>query len=249
MCVNQETSLATFLLGTFCAGYIARRGTAETTTVATILVLVSLMQLIEFFMWRDQDCGTTNRLASLAAIVVLFLQPVVLLLVVIAIARKRQKPLSFGHRSAATLVVLALATSFGLIMYRALKLEKSQADALCSLKDPHSCRLQWSVLRILFENMAPVVIAVAFTAYFGGLLYDAYLSKYVLGISTEKILGWGVSLGVLATSLLYAFAYHRRQFYLIFGSVWCFLALFGGVAGVLYYEGTELGWWSAQDVQ
>ena len=120
-------------------------------------------------------------------------------------------------------------------------LAKTQPTLLCSHRDTESCRLQWSPLRILFENMSGGFTALAWFAYFGAFLMVAYL-LHSGATTTQSRRTWKTTfstIAILAVSLLYAFVYKRRKFYNIFGSVWCFLGILGSAFSVLYFQATH----------
>ena len=231
MCINQETSLAVFLLGVGSAAYIARHRTPETTFTAIVLVLISCMQILEMFIWMDPDCGMMNQIASVMICILLFLQPLISLLVVKHLAGSSKLPLAHqrGLRVAITTAIINGLAFLYIVM-------RTSRGARCSRKDPDSNRLQWAPLRILAECKQPFVSVAIILGYMVTFGYALYVARYVLGISTDKTLGFGVTFGILAISLIYSYVYHRKKFYLIWGSTWCFMVVFAGVASVMYYE-------------
>ena len=232
MCVDQKTSLAVFLLGVGSAVYIARHRTPETTFTATVLVLVSCMQLIEMFIWMDPHCGKMNQIASIMICVVLLLQPLISLLVIKHLAGTSKLPLI--HQRGLRVAITAIIITGLWFLYLVLRTGR---EARCSRKDPDSNRLQWAPLRILMEHNQPLVAIVIILVYMLTFGYALYLTRYVFGISTHKTLSGGcVMWGGLMASLVYSYIYHRKKFYLIWGSTWCFLVVFAGVASVIQYE-------------
>ena len=79
MCFNQETSLAAFLMGIGASVYLFHRGKAQGTKediiAAWLSILLVSIQLLEFFLWRNQKCDQVNRNLSLLIVVILWLQP------------------------------------------------------------------------------------------------------------------------------------------------------------------------------
>ena len=78
MCFNEESSLSTFLGVLCCSIFLYKRNYKYDQTIAIIFFTVSLMQLAEFFMWKDLKCGKMNHYASKFAFIILCLEPVMI---------------------------------------------------------------------------------------------------------------------------------------------------------------------------
>ena len=74
MCYNWQSSIVSFFVGTTCSLYLLQQKDKYLKHAGFFFVAVCLMQLIEFFMWMDQDCGWLNHLSSKFLVVVLILQ-------------------------------------------------------------------------------------------------------------------------------------------------------------------------------
>lgn len=84
MCINSETSLIAFLLGTIFNYYVLK--TTENINfkiVAYIYQFVLLVQLFEFFIWKDNECGEINKFATKGLVIVTILQPIIILLIIL----------------------------------------------------------------------------------------------------------------------------------------------------------------------
>ena len=75
MCWNKEVSMATFILAIVGVIYLYNRNGPNDRWVAIFAAVVAMIQLAEFFMWSDLGCGTVNRYASMFALLVLALEP------------------------------------------------------------------------------------------------------------------------------------------------------------------------------
>jgi hypothetical protein len=53
MCWNAPVSLASFIISLILCAYIWQRNLQNDKALAIFIVWFSLMQLFEFFMWRD----------------------------------------------------------------------------------------------------------------------------------------------------------------------------------------------------
>jgi hypothetical protein len=78
MCYSARISIGTFVFATAVAGWVLRREPA----LAVTFVAITLMQLVEYFIWIDQKCGWINKLATSAIVPILKLQPLAIALAV-----------------------------------------------------------------------------------------------------------------------------------------------------------------------
>ena len=69
MCFNSGTSLATFIFGITCAFYLLHRGIKYNHTrsflAGILLFVVAPMQLLEYFLWENQDNKNINSIVSI----------------------------------------------------------------------------------------------------------------------------------------------------------------------------------------
>jgi hypothetical protein len=82
MCYSAEVSLQTFLFVAAISGFLFLRNSAYDRPIAGILFIVSLMQLVEYGLWKNLDCGPTNKLLTLFVNITIVLQPLLVLLIV-----------------------------------------------------------------------------------------------------------------------------------------------------------------------
>ncbi|XWV25577.1 mg257 protein [Tupanvirus deep ocean] len=75
MCWNKEVSLTTFVMAMIGVAYLYYRNGPNDRWVAVFAAIVAMIQLAEFFMWSDLQCGVINKYASIFAIIVLALEP------------------------------------------------------------------------------------------------------------------------------------------------------------------------------
>ena len=74
MCYSAESSIKSFLIGTTSSVYLLTSKDPINKHLGLFFISVCLMQLIEYMMWIDQDCGLINSFASKMVIIVLILQ-------------------------------------------------------------------------------------------------------------------------------------------------------------------------------
>jgi hypothetical protein len=85
MCISARASIISFLTNLFSCIALVKFGNANLRfynyIIATFLIFVSLMQLVDFGMWIDLGCKTGfNKLASSAGVILIFLQPLVVVM-------------------------------------------------------------------------------------------------------------------------------------------------------------------------
>ncbi len=80
MCYNATTSLFTFSLITISIMYLIYRNYPNDRWFAIVFISTGIMQLLEYFMWKDQSCGKINHIATMLALLLLMIQPIAVLL-------------------------------------------------------------------------------------------------------------------------------------------------------------------------
>ena len=80
MCYSTESSAISFGLGFPASIYLLMQKNKFTKHIGLFFSAVVLMQLAEFFMWIDQDCGIINNLATKSVTFILMLQTYFLIL-------------------------------------------------------------------------------------------------------------------------------------------------------------------------
>lgn len=85
MCISAQASLVSFFTNLFSCIALVKFGNVNLRfynyIFAAFLIFVSFMQLVDFGMWIDIDCKSgINKFASAAGIVLIYLQPLVLVM-------------------------------------------------------------------------------------------------------------------------------------------------------------------------
>lgn len=78
MCYSARSSLTTFSIVFLVSVYLWISGRNIKKSIAVILFFISLMQIVELFIWLNIECTNTNRLISLFIPILLFLQPIII---------------------------------------------------------------------------------------------------------------------------------------------------------------------------
>ena len=173
------------------------------------------MQIIEFFLWKNQKCNRINRICSLLIIILLWLQPVVYYLICYYYNGDRLSR-SIKNRHLVILVIGSLLFTYCFIY--TLKTN----DNICSLADKQTCRLVWAPMDYL-ANKKTLIFIITFIMYF--LMFkiapEFPSGKYYLSDNLSYLLLFFTIISIIYFKGLY--------FISIFGSVFCLLCIFYGV--------------------
>lgn len=77
MCYDATSSITNFGIVSVLAAYLAYTGDNTDKHIALFFFAVIQIQLAEYLMWIDQDCGLVNKYATYYGLWVLFMQPLV----------------------------------------------------------------------------------------------------------------------------------------------------------------------------
>lgn len=75
MCWNKQVSIVTFILAIIGSIYLYKRNRPNDRWIAIFAATIAMIQLAEFFMWSDLACGSINKYASMFALLILALEP------------------------------------------------------------------------------------------------------------------------------------------------------------------------------
>ena len=78
MCYSAEVSIQTFLFVSIICGFLWYRNKGSDRPISLILIVVVLMQLVEYGLWENLDCGSMNKLLASFIPILLFLQPLLI---------------------------------------------------------------------------------------------------------------------------------------------------------------------------
>jgi len=252
MCFNAKTSLFTFSISLMCSYYLFNRGLTTNNKndifVSIITISIGLMQFIEYFLWRNQNCNNINHYFSLLIILLLFLQGIVANLSYIYLYPNDDY---FFSRNFVNSVML---TFLIFVVYLLSHLNKYN---LCSKPSATSCRLLWdSYIKLNYPENRSLYILFNFFYFFMFLIpfinsicsKNKLFTKYPLRYSFLLITFIISVIYVVITSKFYKeintfmqngnFSNFSKKLFLlssndVFGSLWCFLCVFVGIVGIL----------------
>lgn len=196
MCYSAEVSLLTFTIGFGFSILLTTRKNKFHKLLGYFLGFVSLMQFIEFLLWRHQICDTYHKILSILGMILNHMQPVILAIVTGYIYDKNINVLSL-----ITLIYLAVIIPYSAQYTSSLQCSK----VIQGSGNPH---LVWN-----WNNMS-----------YSTLVYSVFLAAFV-GIALFGMpISEGRSFAIIAL-LTYAgssLIYERK----VVGSLWCFWVAF-----------------------
>lgn len=169
MCFNARSSITTFFLVLCCSLYLYNRNYIYDRPLALMFFIVSLMQLAEFLMWYDLNCGQINNIGSKFAFIVLCLEPLIITFVIYHynISKISKKYLKY--------IFFTYLIFFGYFIIRTILYRKQ----LCSLPSKKLKHLIWNYDPII-ENLPQILMFIFWILYFlSGLLILSFKNTFI----------------------------------------------------------------------
>jgi hypothetical protein len=196
MCYSEEISLFTFTIGVGFSILLLFTQDKFNKLLGYFLGFVSLMQLIEYLLWRHPICDNYNRTISIIGMILNHSQPVMLALITGLIYSKQITSLFL-----ISLVYLAVIIPYSFQFTKNLQCTTRQ----CGATDPH---LVWNWNTLNYSE----IVYLLFLASFVGISLFGMPSDKGLMFSSIAVLTYGIS----------SFVYDRK----VMGSLWCFWTAF-----------------------
>jgi hypothetical protein len=194
MCFSEEASIRSLLAGLIGSGLCISLGTISDKTIGYFLGFVSLMQGIDYLLWRHQKCDMYNRIISVLGMVLNHLQPFVLGLVVLMLNPKNKY-----NKTIMTLMILYLIVIIP-YSYQFIKMKGT-----CTLKSENHDHLIWKWNNLPFSRIRYFTFLVVMTSIF------------ILGLP-NKMAGLGFALTGLFMYSSSLVVYPRE----VAGALWCY---------------------------
>ena len=156
MCYNQTISLLTFAVMILSTIYLFYRNYPNDRWFSIIFISAGIMQLIEYFMWRNQSCGMTNHIATILAFIVLLIQPIAVL-----IGAYYFGDLIFDRKKLAPIIWI-----YGIIigLFVIIGINYGIKNRLCSL--PNRKHLDWNISKLFGGKTGIYVFFILYYAMF-----------------------------------------------------------------------------------
>lgn len=212
MCFNKETSIVSYLTGTIFSCLILNKGIKEKNKnfiiTGIFFIVICLMQLNEYFIWKNQNCDDKNSFWSIVIMIVLLLQVIVLYICI-----KKYHNIKF-YIDLIFIIFIILA------IYSIIILIKNRKK-LCSKPTKKHCRLEWASLKYLYKNNKLLIITVTLGYMLLLLLLSEKIKFKINSFLLKHFIKFALVLSVLVSIYL-----EKVDFFNIFGSLWCFIAVF-----------------------
>lgn len=210
MCFNAEVSMLLFVMGVVasCKALVKSYYLSKLYfPVAVFILVVCVIQLLEYILWKNQECNDTNARVSNSIIIVLGLQPLLYALSLVMINN-----LNYSY-----IILLLCLVLFIMAVVGVAYILPQQPDS-CSLKDQQSCRLKWDSMGKLY-NYSKAYGAIFFILYILSFVLLHYNSKKIGSTIIRRCIYFSI---VAAT--IYSYIVTNNPFsFTIFGGFWCFL--------------------------
>lgn len=218
MCFNEEVSIMLFIMGVLTGIKIIYKGINNKQKnkyyikLGTITFLVSFMQLLEYVLWKNQECNKTNKIASYLVFILLTIQPIGCLI---------GAYYSNSLYSANLTRLLVLLCIFILVVSTYFLFYVFPDTPLCSIKDEKSCRLEWAPMTEAYDHNSILCTIHVFVYIAVMVLVDyKFIRKGNWSMSVTGIMGLA-----FFSTIIYTFMSNRDNFISIYGSFYCFLVV------------------------
>jgi len=194
MCFNADVSISTYFAGIIGSFFLYNKGYQKE---ALFYFFVIQMQLVEYFLWKDQTCSEFNKFITKIAIILNHLQPVILYILIKYFNDGRTFILPKWTD------ILVLIYSIATIYYT-----KQAMTNDCSLITPESSpHIEW-----LWNNTK-------YCEIYYTIFLITVLSLIYFGLSNGQLHASIIFVGYLVSFFVY---YKKKSV----GSLWCFYAAF-----------------------
>lgn len=222
MCFNKELSLFIFILGLVTSIKIIKNNPNSNKSLLSgiIIILISCIQLVEFFLWKYNNNANTDNskiMANKFIIYILFLQviiPYIFALITNIISFNKN---SNNYTYIYSIIISIIVFVYFLIFIYYFSLINDNPSKYISKKDIGSCKLIWGPLETFYkENSILLVFMILLYALFFlflGILMKSNIELFIL----------------IIVSFIFSFIYSyifSNNFISIFGTLWCFLVIF-----------------------
>jgi hypothetical protein len=201
MCFSEQASIVSFVVGIVGSALCVSLGTITDKIVGCFLAFVSCMQGIEYLLWKHQVCDNYNRILSLASMLFVHAQPIVLGIIVMCFAKPRFYPW----------IILLLIFYACIILQYSIPYIQDKTNQCILKNETHHLHWKWNGMK--GSTFAYRVYILTFCAMF--LLGIPRLENGILFSAITVA-------SVLSSRLLYPSS--------ILGSLWCYyVAYFPGI--------------------
>ena len=156
MCYSATISLLTFFAMAISTIFLMYRNYPNDRWFAIVFISAGIMQLVEYFMWRNQYCGRMNHLATIGAFLILLIQPIATII----------GEYFFGNLVINKKKLLPIIWIYGIIIgiLAIIGINYGMKNRLCSL--PNGKHLDWSISKLFGGKIGIYVFFFLYYAIF-----------------------------------------------------------------------------------
>ena len=200
MCYNKEISIYTYILGSISSILLLQNKKPSLKILGCFFLIVTQMQLVEFFLWSNNKCNDANIQISTIGSILNFIQPIILYLAIIYYNK------NITNEANKYLTIIICVYILVILIY-CMNLFPLNCSIVSKKSAPY---FQWSwYTKYPAPNYKLIMFPIALTLllYFG---LDKPYNKYLAFLT-------------LISFILSYFIYkHKRAF----GTIWCWFAVF-----------------------
>jgi len=132
MCFSEQMSIIAFSVGMIGSILVYSLGKIYDKIVGLWIGFVSCMQLVDFFLWRNQTCNRINYITSIVGIILNHLQPIMLGIIILCVNTE------LSYQDIKTILWILLIYICTMVPYTWQCIVKTQ----CTLKDNNN-HMDW----------------------------------------------------------------------------------------------------------
>ena len=222
MCFNSKTSLITFVISITLSSLLLSLGIIKNQKTkilySVVGYLIGLMQLVEYFLWKNQKCSKlVNHYFTLFIPFILFLQPVITSLFYLFLF----KPI-INIYIIILLILLICYTIYEIYLLNYL----NKNYILCSVPSKKNCRLMWDIdIVFYYTTFKNKLLGILFYLFYYSIIFLLFFIN-IKKISYNNYYGVIFLIITWFIAHFYNFITKGKSKSYVFGSVWCFLAVF-----------------------
>ncbi len=208
MCWSKRVSMITFIVAILGSIYLYKRNRPNDRWVAVFAATIGMIQLAEFFMWSDLGCGSVNKYASMFALFILALEPLMSMIGGLYFSDTSRKAIL---RIMLFIYVLFIVYVFFAYVYRkqitwcGTNTCGDISNEITGFFNPKACNLRW----FFMDNFINII----------GIIWTVFLLIPFLAMTPTIQGAILMSIGLI-TFVIAAYANTAAQ-----GSLWCWFAI------------------------
>jgi hypothetical protein len=208
MCFSPLASLTTFIIGIIGAILCLTLGTPSDSLIGLFFGFISLMQGIEYILWKNQQCDIINKSATILGIILNHLQPIILGILVLLLNNNLSK--TKRH-------IIILLMIIYTIVITTYTIQFINDDDKCTLKNEHD-HLQWDWNYMKYRGITYIVFLFM-------LIFLFYIG------TPDRNAGMIIALVLFISYIFSYFIYINKK---VVGSLWCLFSSFIPILWFIY---------------